>query len=1051
MHTVALGKPVDSPASPEQPGIREPLEAVTRLVMNGVVEPDPWFCGRVVCGRNSHIQMNIDRLFIAGFQKSGTTSLHEVLVCHPGVRAGDPAKWPDSPWRSKEPHFFNVEWERGLDWYESLFLPGGCVRLDSTPNLLSFEGGVAVRRIRKHFPDARFIALMRDPVERAFSAWNHWRSLPPERRWSVAADARSFERTMRLQIECEESERRFLLEDGFYIQHLRGFATVFPRDQILPVFTSHLENGFAGFMERVAAFAGLGSFDWNPRRVHVRNPSGWRPDRATAALLREIYRPHNEALAEWLNEDLPWVRETRPKPPSADRVFRLQAAPQPPARQRVRIVLPLLHSAADNEAHARAVAAMVADLFADGHEVRVLVGRTRAPYPKDLTERYLSSCKLDFMGGCPPALDKGGPAWTVQSVAILRHLGREKWDTLVLPAAEGTAYATLQWLRQGHHPHPCRASIYLAGRAPLHIHRARMAVFARHPHEFQRDWLERRCLELADDVLLPDADGLDICREAGWSMPESCHLGLPGLSPALLEGRFADERPWLVVPEDDLLAASRFQALLDAGFEPARHCGGCLFPGSDAHARRWEARIGIKSSPLSAGPAPGTQIVMLSPAGLHPWLTADLFQAGLVPVAPEARGPELLRWESLRPVAATWNPGKWRKFLRESARAGEPYRLTFSPPNGYSEWRAGFSGAPAPRRFHAAGLAGSVPKVSICMATYNRTTEFEQTLRAFRDQDWPNIEMVVVNDGSFDAAALALHESLRDEFAREGWIWHDQENAGPAAARNKAGVLARGGFVIFADDDNIPLPGHVRTLMTTLLASGCDIALAHMVKFSTPEPPDRFEDGDLWWMPVGGDLTYGVFGNGFGETSMAMKKNTFLELGGFPPDREPGRVIEEDRLILTRAALRGLEIAHYPLPTYWYRENAMARHHQYLEDPWSCQAATVDMLAGEGPAGFRGLFEFAAGQWDYRKNDLFAQADTAAARRLARARKEASRWRLLALGLAAEARRLLRSKRWRAANFSRLHRPLERTFPALDSWLRKVERQLSKSKEPPFS
>ena len=989
----------------------------------------------------------MDRLFIGGFQKSGTTSLHQVLAAHPEVRAGDPSRWEGSPWRSKEPHFFNREWERGIEWYESLFLPGGRVRLDSTPNLYCSGEGLAVRRVMEHFPKARFIALMRSPVDRAFSAWNHWRSLPPGRRWDIAADPRSFARSMRLQIECEIPGKRYLLEAGYYARHLRRFETIFPRDQILPIFTAELEGDFAGTLGRISAFAGLGPFEWRERRVHVRNAAGWLPDRATAALLREIYQPHDEALAAWLGVEPPWMRTVRPPVPSAARIFQFRNAPKPPARQRVRVILPHLHSAADNESHARAVAAMVADLSSDGHEVRVLVGRTRAPYPAEPLGRYLSGCQLDYLEAAPPALQKGGQAWTVQSVAILRHLSGEKWDSLVLPAAEGTGHATLQWLRQGHHPHPCRASVYLAGRPPSFLHRTREAVFARHPNESQRDWLERRCLEMADDVLLPDEDSAAACLDHGWALPKTRHSGHPGLVPLSLEGDFNGDCPWILVPEDDPLAAKRFEALLAAGLDPTTRGGGCLFPGSEAYSRRWEARFGTRAG----WPAPGTPVVLLSPLSRHPWLAADLFHAGLVPIAPEPRVPALVHWESPRPITRSWNLEKWLRFLQKPSGPKDAYRISFSPPHGYGNWRSSFTNAPAPARRHVTGVLEPAPKVSVCMATFNRTTELVRTLRAFREQDWPNLEMVVVNDGSQDPAAIALHGSLREEFARDGWIWHDQDNAGPAAARNKAGTLARGDFVIFADDDNIPLPGHVRILMTTLIAGGCDIALAHMVKFSSVEPPAKFEDGDLWWAPVGGDLTYGAFGNGFGETSMAMEKRTFLELGGFPPDREPGRAAEEDRLLLTRAALRGLDLAHYPLPTYWYRESGLARHHQYLEDPWSCQAAAMELMAAEGPHEFRGLFELAAGQWDYRGNDLQARVDAIRARRFARAEKEASRWRLLALGLAHEARRLLQSKRWRAANLSRLHRPLETTFPAIASWLRKIDRQTSRPPEPPSS
>ena len=736
------------------------------------------------------------------------------------------------------------------------------------------------------------------------------------------------------------------------------------------------------------------------------------------------------------------MRTSPPRSPKDSEVFRLRRAPTPPPRQRIRLVLPYLQSHTDLVNHARTVAAMASDLRADGHEVSVLVGRGRRPVPAAVTDRHLAGLPVEFLAPWSEPMDRGGPEWVVQSVALLERLKDENWDSLVLPASEGIGHATLQWLAQGHHRHPCRASVYLASRSPMVFHRARSGAFPRHPLESQRDWLERRCLELADDILLPDEASVGACLNAGWRLPASVRVAQPGLARAEYEIASPPSAPWLGLAADDPTAEPRLRQLLAAGLDPARHLGGIVLWGDAERGAGLRAMLGDDPSIptlVNEWPDRGTRLLLVSPLALAPWRAHDLLDAGVVPIGPETKLAPLVCWISKRPLGKIWDPAQWVKALPRLGREGGTHHLALRPPDGMDSWRASFREAAAPNRRHAHGLRESVPMVSVCMTTFNRTRELEETLEAFKRQDWPNLEVVVVNDGSTCERARDLHHSLRREFAERGWLWIDQENSGPAAARNQAGLQARGEFIAFADDDNPPFPHHVTSLMKTLLVGRCDIAMAHMLKFSSPEVPASTAEAELWWMPVGGDLTYGVFGNAFGETSMAMAKQTFLTTGGFPPDREPGRIVEEDRLFLTRAALMGLKMSHFPQPTYWYRMGQVARHQWFLSDPWSCQATAVDLIDREGPAGFRGLLEFAAGQWNYRKNTLIPTGGRILEKRLSALEKESSRWRALALGLAGEASRLLECRRWKAANPTRLLRPVGSTYPSLARLISRVE------------
>ena len=93
--------------------------------------------------------------FILGAAKAGTTSLFELLKLHPDVFMSSP----------KEPFFFEYEYEKGLGFYSRTYFRGwnGQKRIGEarvSHLLLPFVPG----RIRASRPEARLIAILRDPV-----------------------------------------------------------------------------------------------------------------------------------------------------------------------------------------------------------------------------------------------------------------------------------------------------------------------------------------------------------------------------------------------------------------------------------------------------------------------------------------------------------------------------------------------------------------------------------------------------------------------------------------------------------------------------------------------------------------------------------------------------------------------------------------------------------------------------------------------------------------------------------------------------------------------
>lgn len=118
------------------------------------------------------------RAFLVGAQKAGTTFLSALLDQHPGITLSVP----------KEPHYFTLNWKRGPEWYAERFSGApDSILLDASTSytgarLPEYDGARCKlsnpfsdvpRKIHLMSPDARFIYLLRNPVDRTYSSYWH--------------------------------------------------------------------------------------------------------------------------------------------------------------------------------------------------------------------------------------------------------------------------------------------------------------------------------------------------------------------------------------------------------------------------------------------------------------------------------------------------------------------------------------------------------------------------------------------------------------------------------------------------------------------------------------------------------------------------------------------------------------------------------------------------------------------------------------------------------------------------------------------------------------
>ena len=216
-------------------------------------------------------------------------------------------------------------------------------------------------------------------------------------------------------------------------------------------------------------------------------------------------------------------------------------------------------------------------------------------------------------------------------------------------------------------------------------------------------------------------------------------------------------------------------------------------------------------------------------------------------------------------------------------------------------------------------LSVSSPLVSVCMSHWNRPHYLKQALASIEAMDYPNYEVVLVDDGSTQPEALKLIEELTPEFARRGWqLLRNSENRFPGAARNLAVRHARGEYVMLMDDDNCAKPHELSTFMGVARKTGADILTCCLDTFTGTEAPHAELKPRSRWVFVGDDAATGAIRNCFGDTNSLIRRAVFLNLGGFHEDWGVGH---EDWEFFAKAVLRGYKLEVVPEALAWYRLN----------------------------------------------------------------------------------------------------------------------------------
>lgn len=255
----------------------------------------------------------LPEVLIVGAQRCGTTSMVKALGQHSHVL---------TLWH-KGVHYFDVNYDRGPDWYRAHFPlrrpeRGGSgarrVTLESSPYYMFHP--LAPGRIAQDLPGVRVVVLVRDPVERAFSAHAHetargFEDLPF--RDAVAAEPQRLRGEVERVLDdvgyrSHALQHHAYLARGRYAEQLDRLADHLGRQRVHVVDSHDFFSRPAEVFERVTDFLEL------PRDNDIqfeRHNAARRPSPLPDDLRDELdahFRPHDEQLAAWLGATPSWRR-----------------------------------------------------------------------------------------------------------------------------------------------------------------------------------------------------------------------------------------------------------------------------------------------------------------------------------------------------------------------------------------------------------------------------------------------------------------------------------------------------------------------------------------------------------------------------------------------------------------------------------------------------------------------------------------------------------------------------------------------------------------------
>lgn len=254
---------------------------------------------------------------IIGAARCGTTSLYEYMIKHPNIE----------PCKVKETYFFSRYFDRGLNWYRSLFpselkkfyvkkiLGRKFITGEASPLYLHYPH--TPKRVSKIIPNVKLIVLLRNPIDRAYSWHYHrWKNAKTET-LSFEEAAQQENSLINGEMEKMEKNENYYSEDifyahayfttGIYVDQLKRWFNYFPREQFLIIKSEDFFSNTPLIMDKLYNFLDLPKHRLNNYDKFFSSMIGdqiLNPN--TRKKLAEYFKPHNERLYDLIGINFHW-------------------------------------------------------------------------------------------------------------------------------------------------------------------------------------------------------------------------------------------------------------------------------------------------------------------------------------------------------------------------------------------------------------------------------------------------------------------------------------------------------------------------------------------------------------------------------------------------------------------------------------------------------------------------------------------------------------------------------------------------------------------------
>jgi glycosyltransferase involved in cell wall biosynthesis len=213
--------------------------------------------------------------------------------------------------------------------------------------------------------------------------------------------------------------------------------------------------------------------------------------------------------------------------------------------------------------------------------------------------------------------------------------------------------------------------------------------------------------------------------------------------------------------------------------------------------------------------------------------------------------------------------------------------------------------------------ASATPLVSVVIPYYNLGAFLPAALASLAAQTYPNLDVLVIDDGSTDPSSVRVFDEMRSLYPRYRFL--RQTNAGIGATRNRGLREARGDYFVPMDADNVARPDMVERFVAAMSRNPDAGALTcYFLAFAEGDPV-KLSRCLYAHRPTGGPHTLASLRNVYGDGNAVFRAAALRAVGGFETDRDTSF---EDWEVFVKLVNAGRRVGVIPDHLFYYRHRA---------------------------------------------------------------------------------------------------------------------------------